>query len=87
MTKLSTSVQVFLGLVNHSDAVKINSQELPDFWHSMVTSPYYADTWRFTGFSRGHAISMVNETAYVDEDTSRDYADYWFDVGSPNGDV
>jgi hypothetical protein len=30
---------------------------------------------------------MVNETAYVDEDTSRDYADYWFDVGSPNGDV
>lgn len=50
----------------------------------MVTDPYYANTWRFTGFSRGHAISMVNETAYVDEDTPRDY---WFDAASDNGDV
>jgi len=73
-----------LGLANYSQAISINSKELPDFWHSMVTDPYYANTWRFTGFSRGHAISMVNETAYVDEDTPRDY---WFDAASDNGDV
>ena len=87
MNKVSLSVQVFIGSISFAEAVKINQKEEPSFWNDMITNPYYADTWRYTDLSRGHVRSLVNETAYVDEDTSKEYSDYWFDVGSPNGDV
>ena len=69
MNKISLSVQVFIGLISFSEAVKINQRGMPDFWNEMVTDPFFANTWRFTDMSHGHVVSLVNETAYVDQDT------------------
>ena len=50
----------------------------PDFWHDMQTDPFFANTWRFTGFPLGHAISVANETAYLDDSPT----DYYFPTGT-----
>ena len=68
MKKISLSVQVFIGSISLSKAVKINQKEEPEFWNSMITDPMYANTWRFSDLSHGHVVNMVNETAY-EEDT------------------
>jgi len=43
----------------------------PPFWNDFVSDPFFANTWRFSGMA-GHRISMVNETAYLD-DAPEDY--------------
>ena len=55
---------------------------LPSFWHDMVSEKTYADTWGEFGL-HNNEMNIWNETAYKD-DAPRDY---WFDAGSPNGDV
>ena len=73
MTNFGIKIQLLIGALDHAQNAQINAEYLPDYWHDMQTDPFYSNTWRFTGLSHGHSVSMVNETAYVDEDTPFDY--------------
>lgn len=55
---------------------------LPSFWHDMVSERHYADTWNEFNSHNGE-LGLWNETAYKDDAPT----DYYFDAGSPNGDV
>ena len=91
MPRFTVSLAVFLGSV---DAVTLNKLtnyntpepdaynyerfgHEPDFWHDMTVDPFFANTWRFAGMA-GHAVSVVNETAYLDDSP----ADYYFPTGT-----
>jgi hypothetical protein len=36
----------------------------PAFWNDLVTDPFFANTWRFSGMA-GHKVVMTNETDYM----------------------
>ena len=51
---------------------------MPDYWHDWKTDPFFANTWRFSGVTNGHIVSMTNDTAY----TADAPADYHFPTGT-----
>ena len=83
---MKLSIAVFLGLISYSDAIQIRSQNpyetskyLPEYYHDMVSDYDYAATLE-TAYQ--HSM-LINETAYKADSPQ----DYYFDQGSPNGDV
>ena len=51
---------------------------MPDYWHDWKSDPFFANTWRFSGVTNGHIISMTNDTAYTADAPS----DYHFPTGT-----
>ena len=51
---------------------------MPSYWHDWKTDPFFANTWRHTELSLGHAVAMANETAYTADSPD----DYYFPTGT-----
>ena len=87
MTRITVSVAVLLGCIDAITIQKAEKKEgfqfgqygtLPSYWHDMSSDPFFADTWRFSGYPAGHIVSAVNETAYNADSP----ADYYFPTGT-----
>ena len=51
---------------------------MPSYWHDWKSDPFFANTWRFSGVSNGHVLSVTNDTAY----TADAPTDYHFPTGT-----
>jgi len=51
---------------------------MPSDWPDMSSDPFFADTWRYSGYPQGHVLSVVNETAYNADSPD----DYYFPTGT-----
>ena len=67
-----TLIALLVGVISHTDAIKISSHKTLDEIKEMYNDPEYADTWRYTGTPGGsHRVSggegderYINGTAW-----------------------